>query len=58
MPNFFVMECECDASPFKTMLADMAPGCLRQKNGTLDVPDKPGLGIEIDWNAVKSLKAA
>lgn len=57
MPNFGVMECECDASPFKTHLADLAPGCLRQKNGTLDVPQKPGLGIEIDWNAVKKLKA-
>ncbi|TGR95210.1 mandelate racemase/muconate lactonizing enzyme family protein, partial [Mesorhizobium sp. M2E.F.Ca.ET.209.01.1.1] len=57
MPNFGVMECECDASPFKTHLADLAPGCVRQKNGTLDVPQKPGLGIEIDWKAVKKLKA-
>lgn len=57
MPNFGMMECECDASPFKTTLADIAPGCRRQKNGTLDVPDRPGLGIEIDWEAVKKLKA-
>jgi len=56
MPNFRVMECECDLSPFKSDLADLAPGCLRQKNGTLDVPSGPGLGIEIDWDAVKRLR--
>lgn len=56
MPNFLVMECECDLSPFKRDLANLAPGCLRQKNGTLDVPSGPGLGIEIDWDAVKRLR--
>lgn len=55
LPNFRVMECECDLSPFKRELADIAPGCLRQKNGTLDVPTAPGLGLEIDWDAVKRL---
>lgn len=58
MANFRVMECETDASPFKTMIADLAPGCLRQKGGMLDVPAKPGLGIEIDWNAVARLRSA
>lgn len=56
LPNFRVMECECDLSPFKCDLADLAPGCLRQKNGQLDVPTRPGLGIEIDWDAVKRLR--
>jgi len=56
MPNFLLMECECDLSPFKRDLANLAPGCLRQKNGTLDVPSGPGLGIEIDWDAVKRLR--
>lgn len=56
LPNFRVMECECDLSPFKRELADLAPGCIRQKNGTLDVPEGPGLGIEIDWDAVKRLR--
>ncbi|MBY5454733.1 mandelate racemase/muconate lactonizing enzyme family protein [Rhizobium leguminosarum] len=56
LPNFRVMECECDLSPFKRDLADLAPGCLRQKNGQLDVPTRPGLGIEIDWGAVKRLR--
>lgn len=57
MPNFGVMECECDGSPFKTDLADLPPGCLRQKDGTLDVPTGPGLGIEVDWKAVRKLRA-
>ena len=57
LPNFRVMECECDISPFKRELADLPPGCLRQKDGTLDVPGKPGLGIEIDWSAVRRLRA-
>ncbi|QND38084.1 mandelate racemase/muconate lactonizing enzyme family protein [Rhizobium leguminosarum bv. viciae] len=56
LPNFRVMECECDLSPFKRDSADLAPGCLRQKNGQLDVPTRPGLGIEIDWDAVKRLR--
>ncbi|WP_250157347.1 mandelate racemase/muconate lactonizing enzyme family protein [Tianweitania aestuarii] len=57
VPNFKILECECDRSPFKTLLADLEPGCLRQKNGVLDVPQGPGLGIEIDWDAVKTLRA-
>ena len=57
MPNFRVMECECDLSPFKKELADLAPGCVRQKNGMLDVPTGPGLGIEIDWDAVARLRS-
>lgn len=56
LPNFRVMECECDLSPFKRELADLAPGGLRQKNGKLDVPTRPGLGIEIDWDAVSRLR--
>jgi L-alanine-DL-glutamate epimerase-like enolase superfamily enzyme len=56
LPNFRMMECECDLSSFKRDLADLAPGCLRQKNGQLDVPTRPGLGIEIDWDAVSRLR--
>jgi L-alanine-DL-glutamate epimerase-like enolase superfamily enzyme len=58
MANFRLLECECDRSPFKTELADLKPGCLRQRDGTLDVPHKPGLGIEIDWRAVARLRTA
>jgi galactonate dehydratase len=57
MPNFRVMECECDLSPFKTELADLAPGCKRAKDGMVDVPTGPGLGLEIDWEAVRRLRS-
>lgn len=56
MPNFRVMECEGDRSAFKTQIADLAPGCLRQKGGKLDVPTGPGLGLTIDWDAVAHLR--
>jgi galactonate dehydratase len=57
MANFRVMECETDMSPFKCELADLAPGCVRQRNGMLDVPTGPGLGLEIDWDAVSRLRS-
>ncbi|HVW92761.1 MAG TPA: mandelate racemase/muconate lactonizing enzyme family protein [Devosia sp.] len=56
MPSFRIMECETDLSPFKTELADLAPGCVRSKDGTVDVPTRPGLGIEINWDAVARLE--
>lgn len=57
MPNFRIMECECDESAFKVQIADLRPGCLRQENGRLKVPEGPGLGLEIDWDAVKHLRS-
>ncbi|MHA6298797.1 mandelate racemase/muconate lactonizing enzyme family protein [Devosia sp. CAU 1758] len=57
MPNFRVMECECDESPFKVQIADLRPGCMRQENGRLKVPTGPGLGLEIDWDAVAHLRS-
>ena len=51
------MECETDASPFKTWITGAAPGADRQKNGMLAVPAGPGLGVEVDWDAVKRLRA-
>lgn len=56
MPNIKAMECESDASPFKTWITGAAPGIERQKNGMLPVPTGPGLGIEIDWDAVRRLR--
>jgi galactonate dehydratase len=56
MPNIKAMECETDASPFKTWITGAAPGMTRQKNGMLPVPTGPGLGIEVDWDAVKRLR--
>jgi galactonate dehydratase len=57
MPNIRAMECETDASPFKTWITGAAPGAERQKNGMFPVPEGPGLGLEIDWDAVRRLKA-
>lgn len=57
MPNLKAMECETDASPFKTWITGQPPGAERQKNGMLPVPTGPGLGVEIDWDAVKRLRA-
>jgi galactonate dehydratase len=57
MPNIKAMECETDSSPFKTWITGAPPGAERQKNGMLPVPTGPGLGIEVDWDAVKHLRA-
>lgn len=56
MPNVKAMECETDESPFKTWITGAAPGADRQKNGMLPVPTGPGLGVEVDWDAVKRLR--
>jgi galactonate dehydratase len=56
MPNVKAMECETDGSPFKCWLTGATPGIERQKNGMFQVPTGPGLGIEIDWDAVKRLR--
>jgi galactonate dehydratase len=55
-PNFRIMECECDLSPFKTELADLRPGCQRAVDGVVDVPTGPGLGLSVDWDAVERLR--
>ena len=56
MPNVKAMECETDASPFKTWITGQPPGAERQKNGMMPVPTGPGLGIEVNWDAVKKLR--
>jgi galactonate dehydratase len=56
MPNLRAMECETDSSPFKTAITGAAPGADRQKNGLYPVPTGPGLGIEVDWDAVARLR--
>lgn len=53
--NFRIMECETDGSAFKTALADLKPGSVRQRNSMVDVPHGPGLGLSIDWDAVAKL---
>jgi galactonate dehydratase len=56
MPNLRAMECETDSSPFKTAITGAAPGADRQKNGLYPVPTGPGLGIDVDWDAVARLR--
>lgn len=56
MPNIKAMECETDESAFKTAITGAAPGADRQKNGMLPVPTGPGLGVEVDWEAVMRLR--
>lgn len=56
MPNIKAMECETDASPFKTWITGAAPGAERQRLGMMPVPQGPGLGLEIDWDAVGRLR--
>lgn len=55
MPNFRILECETDGSLFKTAIADLQPGSIRQRQSKLDVPTGPGLGLTIDWDAVAAL---
>lgn len=55
VPNFRIMECETDGSAFKTKLADLQPGSSRQRDSRLAVPKGPGLGLAIDWDAVRAL---
>lgn len=56
MPNVKAMECETDGSAFKCWITGAAPGIERQTNGMFPVPTGPGLGIEIDWDAVRRLR--
>lgn len=53
-PNFRIMECETDGSAFKTKLADLEPGSIRQHDSKVAVPQGPGLGLTIDWDAVRA----
>lgn len=58
MPNLFAYECMFTANPFRDELAIEPVGLAKQlKDGYADVPQTGGLGIQIDWNAVKRLQS-
>ncbi|MGR3393531.1 mandelate racemase/muconate lactonizing enzyme family protein [Pseudooceanicola nanhaiensis] len=57
MPNTRIMECPCSANLFKSDLADLGAGSERAKQGLLKVPEGPGLGLEIDREALGRMKA-
>jgi len=49
------VECAMTANRFKSEIATLRPGYLRAQAGKLDIPVGPGLGLEIDWDAVRAL---
>ena len=49
-----IFEYDCWSHPFREALIDRA---LRQCDGWLELPDRPGLGIEVDRETVKRLEA-
>ena len=57
MSNTRIMECPCSANLFKSELADLAPGAARAEGGMLAVPEGPGLGLEINFDALSRMKA-
>lgn len=48
-----IFEYDCSSHPFREALVDRP---LRQRDGWLDLPDRPGLGIEVDRETVKRLE--
>ncbi|SIN77255.1 mandelate racemase/muconate lactonizing enzyme family protein [Vannielia litorea] len=57
MPNTRTMECAASPNLFRDGLADIVPGHARIENGRVAVPNGPGLGLTLDWDAVKELAA-
>ncbi|MFN3225630.1 MAG: mandelate racemase/muconate lactonizing enzyme family protein [Hyphomicrobiales bacterium] len=53
-----MVECAMAPNRFKAELADRAPGYVQAHAGCLEVPQGPGLGISIDWNAVRGMAAS
>ena len=56
MPNAKVMECPASANRFKSDLADLSPGATRVQDGAVAVPQGPGLGLEVNWDAVAEME--
>ena len=54
-PNTRAMECALSANRFRDELADVTPAHTRIENGTVAVPQGPGLGITMNWDAVQEL---
>lgn len=50
-----MVECATPSNRFKAELADREPGYLTALSGKLDVPQGPGLGITMDWDAVRAM---
>jgi len=58
MPNTFAYECMINPNPFREELALNPYGLAGQLDeGNALIPERPGLGIDLDWNAVHRLRA-
>ena len=53
-PSDILLEFDTSSHPFREHLTDMP---LRQRSGWVDIPVKPGLGIEIDRGVLEKYKA-
>lgn len=57
---------ECDANPWMAKACIEAPGThtmgheelVLSADGTIPLPAKPGLGVEVDWDVVKRYTVA
>ncbi|MDH5578134.1 MAG: mandelate racemase/muconate lactonizing enzyme family protein, partial [Betaproteobacteria bacterium] len=49
-----VFEYDCSSHPFREALVDKP---LRQREGWLELPTAPGLGIEVDRGALERFRA-
>jgi D-galactarolactone cycloisomerase len=49
-PKEILLEFDTSSHPFREHLTDMA---LRQRDGWVDIPDRPGLGIEVSRDVIK-----
>jgi galactonate dehydratase len=57
MPNTYAYECMINPNPFREELGLNPYGLADQLvNGNAVVPERPGLGIDLDWKAVERLK--
>ena len=52
IPNFMIQECFVDFA-FPEWADEIIKGDITVEDGKLHIPDRPGHGIEIDWDACK-----
>lgn len=53
-PNLRAFEC-CNTGNHFREIGDIGPGITRLVDGKVPVPNRPGLGIEIDWDKVRAI---
>ena len=57
LPNLFAYECMINPNPFREQLAVEPVGLAEQLiDGEAEVPQKTGLGIELNWEAVERMQ--